>query len=65
MRQTKDPQEDLEVFGDELRTVIADDARLGTGSFFQRLLQHHFNISLFHFLTDVPVNNRTTEAIEY
>lgn len=48
----EDTHKHLEVLGDELRPVVADDSRFSSRRFFQRLLQNHFDIFLFHLLAD-------------
>jgi hypothetical protein len=61
MGQTGDADELFEIAGNELRTVVADDSRLGMRIFFQAALED----DLFgHGLAQLPVNDCARAAIE-
>lgn len=65
MAQSKDPRKRLEVLSNELRSVVADDMRLGIRVPLQRLLQNQLDILLTHRLPDFPMNDEPTEAIQH
>ena len=54
----------FEVAGDELRSVVADDAGFLTGVFFEGHLQDEFDVSLGHRLAQFPVHDGPATAIE-
>ncbi len=49
MGQAEQPEQHLEVFGNEQGAVVADDARLGLRELFLRCLQHLLDILFLHF----------------
>ena len=59
-----DADELLEVLGDELGTVVGDDARLGVGVGFAGALDDGFHVGFLHFFADFPVNDEAAEAVE-
>jgi len=65
MGHTADTDKLFEIFGDKLRTVVADDPRCLTGKLFTRPLEDRFDILFRHLLTDFPVHNEPTIAIQY
>ena len=54
----------LEIFGDELRTVVTDDSRRHAGMFFESPSDHDFDILFGHRLADFPVHDVAAEAIQ-
>lgn len=48
MAETCHADELLEIFGNELRSVITDDSRVNTWVFFQGSLNNDFNILFNH-----------------
>ena len=59
-----DADELLEVLGDELRAIVADDARPGVGVSLAGALENGFHVDFLHFLADFPVNDEAAAAIE-
>ena len=59
-----DADELLEVFGDELRAVVADDARPGVGVGFAGALNDDFDVGFLHFLADIVVNDEAAAPVE-
>ncbi len=59
-----DADELLEVLGDELRTVVADDAWPGVGVGFAGALDDGFHVGFLHFLADFPVDDEAAAAVE-
>lgn len=60
-----DADELLKVPGDELRIVVADQARLRLRVFLRGLLLHEFHFVLRHRLPDVPVQVRPATPIRH
>ena len=54
----------LEVFGDELRTVVADDARPGVRVGFASALDDGFHVAFLHFVADFPVDSEAAAPVE-
>jgi hypothetical protein len=54
----------LDVAGNELRTIVRDDAWLRFRVLFLGSLQNHFDISFSHGLTQIPMHEETTEPIQ-
>ena len=54
----------FEVAGDELRSVVGDDAGLLAGVFFEGHLQDEFDVSLGHRLAQFPMHDGPAVAIE-
>src|SRR5260370_15167414 len=52
------------MFGDELRSVIADDAWPGVGVGFTGALDDGFHVRFLHFLADFPVDDETAATVE-
>jgi len=59
-----DADELLKFLGDELGTVIADDAGIFTRELFTSALQDGRHVSILHFFADFPVGGATAEAVE-
>ena len=59
-----DADELLEVLGDELRSVVADDPRRGAGELFAGALDDGFHVAFLHFLADFPVDDEAAAAVE-
>ena len=59
-----DADELLEVLGDELGAVVADDAWLGVGVSFAGALDDGFHVGFLHFLADFLVDDEAAVAIE-
>ena len=64
MGHARDADELLEVFGDELRTVVGDDAWPDVRVGFASALQDRFHVGFLHFLTDFEVNDEAAATIE-
>lgn len=64
MGHSGDPNEFLEIFSNELRPVVRDDPRAGSWIFLLGSLQNDFNIWFGHLLSDLPMDNGTTAAIQ-
>ncbi len=64
MGHAGDADELLKVLGDELGTVIADDAGIFTGELFTSALQNGRHVLILHFFADFPVDGATAEAVE-
>ena len=64
MRHTRDANELLEIAGNELRTIVRDNARLRFRVLLLGALQDHFDISFSHGLTQIPMHEKTTEPIQ-
>ncbi len=64
MGHAHDADELLEVPGNELGTIIGDDAWPDTGVFLQGLLHDHLDLLFLHGLPQFPVDNRAAVAVE-
>src|SRR5215510_10302815 len=64
MRHTRDTNELLEILGDELRPVVADDARMFAGELFAGPLKDGLDIDFLHFFADFEVDDESAEAVE-
>ena len=65
MRHARDANELFEVFGNELRSVVGDDARFGFRELFFGALQENLNIRFAHGLTQTPVHNVTAGTVQH
>ncbi len=59
-----DANELFELAGDELRSVIANDAWCGRGVGFAGTLQDDLHVGFLHFFADFEVDDETTGAVE-
>jgi len=59
-----DADELLEVLGDELRPVVADEAWPFARILLAGALQNGFHVDFLHFLADFPVDDVAAEAVE-
>ncbi len=64
MGHAHDADEFLEVLGDELGAVVADDARPGVGDHFASALDDGGHVGFFHGFADFPVDDGSAVAIE-
>lgn len=64
MRHARDPDEFLEILGDELRAVVGDDPRPGFGVLFFGPLHNNLDILLRHLFPDLPVDDETIAAVK-
>lgn len=64
MGHAGDANEFLEIFGEELRTVVGDDARRDAGMTFASALENGFDVGFLHFFADFPVNDEAAAAVE-
>src|SRR5260370_7900662 len=64
MRHPCDADELLEVSGNELRSVVGDDSRLGFRAFLSCSLQDDFDLRFGHRFPQIPMNDRTAVAIQ-
>ena len=64
MGHTGQADEFLEVLGDELWSVVADDAWPRVGEFFTGTLQDGFHVDFLHFVADFPVDDEAAVAVE-
>jgi len=60
----RDANEFLEIPGDELRSVVGDDPGFRFRIFLPRSLQNNFDLHFGHRFTQIPMNDRTTKAIQ-
>ena len=59
-----DADELLEILGDELRPVVADDAWPSVGVGLAGALEDGLDVTFLHFFADFPVDDEATVAIE-
>ena len=64
MRHAADPDELLEVLGDELRAVVGDDPRGRAGERFPRPLDDDLHLRLLHRLANLPVNHVPAATVQ-
>ena len=64
MGDPHEPDELLEVAGDELGTIVRDDSRLDARVLFQGFLQDDLDFLFFHGFPQLPVDDRPAVAIE-
>ncbi len=64
MGHSGDPDEFLEILDNKLWPVVGNDTRTGSWIFFLGSLQNDFNIWFGHLLSDLPMDNRATTAIQ-
>ena len=64
MRHPADPNELLEVLGDELRAVVGDDPRVDVGERFPRPLDDDLHVGLGHRLADLPVHHVPAATVQ-
>lgn len=65
MGQAKQAEKHLEVFGNELRAIIADDARFGLRELFQSCLQNLLNILFLHFRPQLAMHDEAAVTVQY
>ena len=54
----------FEVAGDELRSVVGDDAGMRAGILFAGALQDDLDVNLFHRFANFPMHDRPTAAVQ-
>jgi hypothetical protein len=59
-----DADEFFEVLGDELGSVVGDDARRDAGVGFAGSLDDNFDVGLLHFFADIVVDDEAAAAVE-
>ena len=64
MGHTGDPDKFLEIFGNELRAVVGNDARTGSRVLFLGSLKDDFYVSFGHLLSDLPMDDGAAASIE-
>src|SRR5438067_9445082 len=64
MIHSADPDEPLEILGDELRPVVRDDPGPLGGEALAGPLDDRFDLGLGHALAELPVDDEPTVAIE-
>jgi len=64
MGQATDPDKLLEIFCNELRSVVRDDAWFCGRKLFHGALNNNFNIRLFHRFPQFPMNDETACSIQ-
>jgi len=64
MGHSGDPDEFLEILCNELWTVVGNDPWTGSWILFLGSLQDDFNIWLGHLLSDLPMDDGATAAIQ-
>ena len=64
MRHAADPDELLEVLGDELRPVVRNDPGVPAGKPLVRPLNDRLDVDLGHGLADFPVDDEAAAAVE-
>src|SRR5947209_5151821 len=64
VRHPADPDEILEVPGDELRAVVRDDPGMLTGMLLACPLDDRLDLGLLHRLADLPVDDEAARAVE-
>ena len=64
MRHARDANEFLEIAGNELRTIVRDDAWLRFRVFFLGAFENDFDIRFPHRLTQIPMHEETAEPIQ-
>ncbi len=65
MRHPADTDELLEIFRYKLRTIVRNHPWFGIRKLLPASLQNDFDISFGHCLANFPVNNVTTETVQY
>jgi hypothetical protein len=64
MGHAGDADEFFEVLGDELGSVVADDAWVFAGELFSGALQDGFHVDFLHFFANLPVDDEAAVAVE-
>src|SRR3954447_1029256 len=64
MSHPADPDELLEILGDELRPVVRDDPRPRVGIPLARPLEDRLDLGFGHALADLPVDDGPAAAVE-
>ena len=64
MRHARDADELLEIAGNELRTIVRDNAGLRFRVLFLGAFENYFDISFAHRLAQIPMHEETAEAIQ-
>lgn len=59
-----DADEFFEILCDELRPVVADDARAFAGEVFTGALQNRFDVDFLHLFADFPVDDEAAVTVE-
>ena len=62
MRHAADADKLLEILGDELRAVVADDPRRLAGKLFAGALEDRLDIQFGHLLADFPVHDVSADS---
>ena len=65
VRPLRDANEFLESPGDELRTVVRNNARTGEGVFLLRALQREFDVRLQHLGPECPMHDDAAVSVEH
>ena len=64
MRHARDPNELFEVLGNELRSVVGDDALACVREFFAGALNDGGDVGFRHGFADFPVDDEAAVAVE-
>jgi hypothetical protein len=64
VRHTRDPNELLEILGNELGSVVGNDSRFSVGVPFFGPFQNDLDVSLRHLLAQIPMNQETAVAVQ-
>ena len=64
MRHARDAYELLEIAGNELRTIVRDNAGLRFRVLFLGAFENYFDVSFAHRLAQIPMHEETAEAIQ-
>ena len=65
MGHATEPDELLEVFRNELRTIVADDPGRLAGESFPGSLEDDLDVGLLHAFPQFPMNNEPAAAVEH
>ena len=64
MCHARDANELLEIAGNELRTIVRDNARLRLRVLFLGAFQNYFDIRFPHRLAQIPMHEETAEPVQ-
>lgn len=64
MGHAGDADEFFEILGDELGSVVADDAWRDAGEFFTGALDDDFHVRFLHFFANFVMNGEATAAVQ-
>jgi len=64
MGHPRDPDELLEIFGNELGAIVGNNPGLGFRVFLLGPLEDDFHVCLCHLLSDLPMDDRAAAAIQ-